>query len=62
MQAMWVFVRLPHAADVSCVSHSELPTGIEVAKAITGVQVCKYMSVVDLFVLSVVLCQSSSYL
>lgn len=42
-QAMWVFVRLPHAADVSCVSHAELPTGIEVAKAITGVQARRTM-------------------
>ena len=39
LQAIWVFVRVPHAADITNVSHGDLPTGISLAKAVTGVQV-----------------------
>ena len=35
---MWIFVRMPHAVDVTNVSRCVVPTGIAVAKAVTGVQ------------------------
>lgn len=35
---MWVFVRTPHVPDITSISHADLPTGLAVAKAITGVQ------------------------
>lgn len=36
--AVWVFVRAPHAVDVTSVVHAELPTGMGIAKGLTGVQ------------------------
>ena len=36
--ALWVFIRMPHAVDVTSVSRAALPTGFSVAKNITGVQ------------------------
>jgi hypothetical protein len=33
-----VFVRVPHAVDVTNVSHADLPTGFSLAKSVTGVQ------------------------
>jgi hypothetical protein len=35
---MWVFARSSHIPDITSVSHADLPTGVGVAKAITGVQ------------------------
>jgi hypothetical protein len=35
---MWVFARNPHVPDITSVSKADLPTGLAVAKAITGVQ------------------------
>lgn len=35
---IWVFVRVPHAADVTSVVHADLPTGLSIAKSVTGVQ------------------------
>jgi hypothetical protein len=36
--AVWVFVRVPHAADITCVTRGDLPTGLSLAKSVTGVQ------------------------
>jgi hypothetical protein len=33
-----VFVRVPHAVDVTNVAHGDVPTGLSLAKAVTGVQ------------------------
>ena len=35
---MWVFARSSHITDITSVSHADLPTGVGVAKALTGVQ------------------------
>ena len=35
---VWVFVRVPHAADITCVTRGDLPTGLSLAKSVTGVQ------------------------
>ena len=35
---LWVFARSAHVPDITSVSHADVPTGVAVAKAITGVQ------------------------
>ena len=35
---MWIFIRMPHVVDVTNVTRSIVPTGLAVAKSLTGVQ------------------------